>query len=81
MPPRIARPAGPQKEPSYQSSIPLDGADNSALDRFDQDDTAHDHPVQPPEQHTSTEVSLPADLMPADEPPPPPAPADAQGCS
>lgn len=81
MPPRPARPvATKKKEPSYQIGIPLDGSDDSALqpemDRFDQDDTAKDH-APPPKAQVTTEVSLPEDLAPADEPLPEPEPEPA----
>ncbi len=78
MPPRPTRPSGkqkPQKEPSYQIGIPLDGADGSALqsgqDPYDQNDTANDHPVPAPDPdaRVEAEVTLPEDLLPADEQP------------
>ncbi len=91
MPPRPARPAATQKEASYQIGIPLDGSEDSALqpgmDRFDQDDTAQDH-APPPPAEVSTEVALPNEMLPADEPladpepdpdPAPPRPAAASG--
>lgn len=68
------------KEPSYQIGIPLDAADDSALqrgDRYDQEETAQDYVAPPQVEHPSTEVALPQDFEqdPAEaEPAPMPMP-------
>ncbi len=73
-----ARQTAKPETATYQAGVPSE-VDGSALlpgDRYDQDETAQDHPAPPSEMNTSTEVTLPDDL-PVDEPTSVAAPAPA----